>query len=138
MYLIRSIFVTLLASAVSGRNILPQRDLLTNSKELLNHNNGLEQDNELVEFWNRDLASSITSQLKLEVQNGDGTGKYKGGSKVNINADLCPSGKIFSKWIIIWGSPKIQNRNNPDTILTMPDDYVMVKAICKDHLEKKK
>jgi len=138
MYLVPTvIFVTLLTSALSELN-LPLRDILANPKELkFDHNIDLEQDEELIEFWNRDLASSIISRYKLLVVNGGGTGKYRGGSTVNIHAELCPSGQKFSKWIIMSGSPQIQNIKNPDTILKIPDSYAAVKAVCTDDPYKK-
>ncbi|MDO5725643.1 MAG: stalk domain-containing protein [Tissierellia bacterium] len=71
----------------------------------------------------------------LEVLNGEGTGKYINGAKVNIKADI-PAGKDFDRWMIntteIGVESILDNIRKPEAVLTMPDMDIRIYPTYKD------
>jgi hypothetical protein len=70
----------------------------------------------------------------LTVSNGidkTNTGPYSVGTRVNIQADNPPAGKVFDKWVTDNGG-SFGNTNSASTTFTMPAGNVTVTATYKD------
>jgi hypothetical protein len=68
----------------------------------------------------------------LTVNTGSGDGNYASGATVTISADAAPSGQVFYKWVVHFGSPVIANTTAASTTLTMPSSAVTVTATYKN------
>ena len=69
-------------------------------------------------------------QFFLTVDSGTGSGQYKAGDKVVINANLPADGKEFSHWS--GGTAYLEDVNTSSTTVTMPKSDVNVAATYKD------
>jgi beta-mannanase len=70
---------------------------------------------------------------RLSVNSGcSGSGSYRAGTAVHIAADKAPSGKLFDKWVINSGSPRIADIAADSTTLTMSAGNAVVTATYKN------
>jgi len=69
---------------------------------------------------------------ELTIENGGGDGNYSSGTVVEITADNPPFAKEFDRWVIVGGSPSIEDIYDPVTTLTMPSGDVSLRTTYKD------
>lgn len=70
--------------------------------------------------------------FNLTINNGYGSGYYKTGETIMIQAENAPNGKVFDKWVFEAGSASLVNVNMYFTTLTMADSDVVLTATYKD------
>jgi len=72
--------------------------------------------------------------INLNVINGKGDGTYDFGAVTPIVADEPMTNKMFDKWVVQSGNPKIDDISAPDTTLEMPNEDVVVEATYKNKM----
>ncbi|MDO5722632.1 MAG: hypothetical protein Q4P06_08875 [Actinomycetaceae bacterium] len=64
----------------------------------------------------------------LTVTGGTGGGSFAEGTVVPVTADPAPAGQVFNEWVVVSGSPTIEDANAPSTNVTMPAGDAEIKA----------
>lgn len=73
-------------------------------------------------------SSSTVTWYRVTVTGGSGTGYYKAGSIVSINAYATSDGKVFDKWTSTSNGVGFTNVTNASTTFTMPTNDVSIVA----------
>lgn len=77
----------------------------------------------------------VSHQWMLNVQGGNGSGRYASGREIAIVAQAAPAGKVFDRWLTNSGSVWIEDGSAYRTRLIMPDGDATVTAKYKNATE---
>ncbi len=78
------------------------------------------------------LYAVIPKTKTVTVNGGQGSGKFKAGETVAIQADQPEEGKLFEKWSVTEGKISLADETAPATTFSMPSESVALTAVYAD------